>query len=151
VKKKTKSFNDVDRRFLSHLPEGSQIGIVTFGSKARINVDPTVVTDDKREGLFGRVPFQLLNDEEGCIECGIQLGADLLLQNGDRGSVPEGTLILVTSTEKVGNKDLMDKLRRRLVEDKPVSVFNIAFNDVCSDVAELAAYGANYDVGQVTI
>lgn len=138
-------------RFLSHLPEGSQIGIVTFGSKARINVDPTVVNDDKREGLFGRVPFHLLNDEEGCIECGIQLGADLLLQNGERGSVPEGSLVLVTSTERVGNKELMEKLRRRLVKEKPVSFFNVAFNDLCRDVTELAAFGANYEVPKTSM
>ena len=133
-------------RFLSHLPEGSQIAIVTFGSRARINVEPTVVTDDKREGLFGRIPFQLLNDEEGCIECGLQLGADLLLQNGERGSVPEGSLILVTATKNVADKDSMEKVRRRLVEDKSVSVFNVAFSELCADVSELAVHGANYDV-----
>ena len=133
-------------RFLSHLPEGTELGIVTFGSRARINVEPTVVTDDKREGLFGRIPFQLLNDEEGCIECGLQLGADLLLQNGARGSVPEGSLILVTSTEKVNDKESMERLRRRFVEEKPLAVFNVAFDDLCSDVTALAAHGANYAV-----
>jgi len=138
-------------RFLSHLPEGSQIAIVTFGSRARINVEPTVVTDDKREGLFGRIPFQLLNDEEGCIECGLQLGADLLLQTGDRGSVPEGSLILVTATEKVTSKDSIDKVRKYLVEDKSISVFNVAFSELCDDVTDLAIHGANYYVPQTSV
>ena len=138
-------------RLLSHLPEGNQIGIVTFGSKARISVDPTEVTDDRREGLFGRVPFQLVNDKEGCIECGIQLGSDLLLQNSEHGSVPEGALVLVTSTMRVKNKELMEKLRRQLVDENPVSIFNVAFNDLCSDVAELAAFGANYQVSKTSM
>ena len=133
-------------RFLSHLPEGSQIGIVTFGSRARINVEPTIVTEDKREGLFGRIPFQLLNDDEGCIECGLQLAADLLLQTGNQGSLPEGSLILVTATEKVATKEAMDKVRRRLVEDRSVPIFNVAFSELCSDVTELAVHGANYNV-----
>ena len=50
---------------VSHLPAGSELAIVTFdGSSdvARVNTPLTIVREDNREGLFGRIPYRLSSD-----------------------------------------------------------------------------------------
>ena len=42
-------------RFIEHIKEGDEVGIISFGTKARKNIKATVVTNSNREGLFGRV------------------------------------------------------------------------------------------------
>ena len=52
---------------VSHLPVGSELAIVTFdGSSdlARVNTPLTIVRDDNREGLFGRIPYRLSSDRD---------------------------------------------------------------------------------------
>ena len=46
-----------------------------------------------RAGLFGRVPFRLSGDGEGCISCGIQLANDLMTTSG-----ADGHVILITAS-----------------------------------------------------
>ena len=65
-------------RLFSHLPLGAEVAIVTFGAKARVNIEPTVVTEQNREGIFGKIPFRLRDDENGCVACGLKLAARLL-------------------------------------------------------------------------
>ena len=65
-------------RLFSHIPLGAEVAIVTFGSKARVNIEPTVVTEQNREGIFGKIPFRLRDDENGCVACGLKLAARLL-------------------------------------------------------------------------
>lgn len=138
-------------RLISHIPEGNQLAIVTFGSRARLNVDTTTVTDDKREGLFGRIPFQLLNDAEGCVECGLDLAADLLQQRDERGVIPEGQVIVISSSKKVSSVEKMDSVKRKLIEDNEVPVYSVSFESQCQDVIDLTVYGASYDVQKNTV
>lgn len=66
-------------RLVSHMPTGSELGIITVGSKeANVNIEPTVVRESNREGLHGRIPYRLLNDREACLQCGIEKAQSLI-------------------------------------------------------------------------
>ena len=43
-------------RFIGLLPEGATLAIVVYGETASLVLPPTTVTEEKREGLHGRVP-----------------------------------------------------------------------------------------------
>ena len=47
-------------RFIGLLPEGATLAIVVFGETASLVLPPTTVTEEKREGLHGRVPRRVL-------------------------------------------------------------------------------------------
>jgi len=138
-------------RLISHIPEGHQLAIVTFGSRARLNVDITTVTDDKREGLFGRIPFQLLNDPVGCAECGLDLAADLLLQRDESGTIPEGQIIVITDSKKVSLAKRMESVRRKLTEENEVPVFSVSFEPQSQEIIDLTIFGASYEVQKSTM
>ena len=59
-------------RLVSHMPSGSELGIISAGSSVVVNVEPTVVLGSNREGLHGRIPYRLLNEHDACIQCGIE-------------------------------------------------------------------------------
>ena len=82
-------------RFITAIPEGDEVGIVSFGANARINIEPTEVTASNREGLYGRVPFRLLNGQQGCLECGLRMA--LKLMDSPR-AVSNGALVVLTAT-----------------------------------------------------
>ena len=39
-------------RFIQYLPTGSELSIISFGTESKVDLPPTVVTDDNREGTF---------------------------------------------------------------------------------------------------
>ena len=82
-------------RFITAIPEGDEVGIVSFGANARINIEPTEVTASNREGLYGRVPFRLLNGQQGCLECGLRMALKLL---DSPRPVSNGALVVLTAT-----------------------------------------------------
>ena len=82
-------------RFITAIPEGDEVGIVSFGANARINIEPTEVTASNREGLYGRVPFRLLNGQQGCLECGLRMALKLL---DSPRAVSNGALVVLTAT-----------------------------------------------------
>ena len=47
-------------RFIGLLPEGATLAIVVYGETASLVLPPTTVTEEKREGLHGRVPRRVL-------------------------------------------------------------------------------------------
>ena len=47
-------------RFIGLLPEGATLAIVVYGETAGLVLPPTTVTEEKREGLHGRVPRRVL-------------------------------------------------------------------------------------------
>ena len=133
-------------RFFAHVPLGSEVGIVTFGAKARVNIAPTRVTEGNREGLYGKIPFRLVEAETGCIECGIATATDLLSSRPGNGAI-----ILVTATEV----KQMDAKKAKTVEEllpeietNSVPLYNLAFGEVCSDIIPLTLYGATYQLAQ---
>ena len=86
-------------RFITQIPEGDEVGIVSFGANAKINIEPTEVTALNREGLYGRVPFRLLKGQQGCLECGLRMAIKLL---DTPRQVSNGAIIVLT-----GNKFVM--------------------------------------------
>jgi hypothetical protein len=131
-------------RFFSHLPLGSEVAIVTFGAKARVNIEPTVVTEQNREGLFGKIPFRLLDDEAACVECGLKLAARLLTLPTDYDAEASGSIVLVTATST--STSTMLQSVQKTVDARAVPVYNVALTSVCDDVIPLTKYGASYSV-----
>ena len=58
-------------RFIGLLPEGATLAIVAYGETASLVLPPTTVTEEKREGLHGRVPRRVLEQtlRSICLEC----------------------------------------------------------------------------------
>lgn len=130
-------------RFVSYLPVGSELSIITFGSTADLNLPPTVVTDTNREGLHGRIPRKVLeNDDVACTYCALNasLGA---LQNF-MGQLDTGSVILVTgSSERVTNLETIMKV----VDRVPIQVFPVLYPGTAHpDIFALAAHGKAYAV-----
>ena len=139
-------------RLFSHIPLGAEVAIVTFGSKARVNIEPTVVTEQNREGIFGKIPFRLHDEAaEGCVACGLKLAARLLrLPDAGNGlDETSGSIILVSATDTAAStkKDsAMMEAVAKTVEEKAVPVFNVALKNTCDDVIRLTKFGGNYFV-----
>ena len=135
-------------RFFSHVPEGTEVGIVTFGAKAKVNIEPTVVTPANRHGLFGKIPFRLLEDGEGCIDCGLKIGHKLLNlphaaeSQAENASGRSGSIVLVTATEVVRPGSL-NELRKEVNSDA-LPIFTIGYRTICDDVNELTKFGGNF-------
>ena len=130
-------------RFVSYLPVGSELSIITFGKTADLNLPPTVVTDTNREGLHGRIPRKVLEtDDVACTYCALNasLGA---LQNF-MGQLDTGSVILVTgSSERVTNLETIMKV----VDRVPIQVFPVLYPGTAHpDIFALAAHGKAYAV-----
>ena len=55
------SFSSSCYRFITQLQPGDELAIVTFSNTARINLEPTRVSQTNKEGLHGRVPGRASN------------------------------------------------------------------------------------------
>ena len=134
-------------RFFSHLPLGSEVAIVTFGAEARVNIEPTVVTEQNREGIFGKIPFRLHGGAEGgCVGCGLKLATRLLRSRGGNDET-SGAVVLVSATDTAasGKKDAaMMRAVRAAVEEGAVPVYNVALKKTCDDVIALTKFGGSY-------
>ena len=130
-------------RFFSHVPEGTEVGIVTFGGKrARTNMEPTVVTKSNRHGLFGKIPFRLLNDRDGCVACGLEIAGRLLTLTNEL-EFSSGSIVLITATEVPVNS--MREVKK-MVYSQALPIYRVGFKTQCDEVSELTKYGANYVV-----
>ena len=78
-------------RFISNLPEGSEVALVTYGATATLNLSPTLLTSENREGVYGRIPRKHLEEDSACLQCALNLGVETL-----EGSA--GTLVLITAS-----------------------------------------------------
>ena len=54
------------------------MAIVTFSNTARINLEPTRVSQTNKEGLHGRVPGRASNSNTSCYSCGINAALELV-------------------------------------------------------------------------
>ena len=59
-------------RFIDLVPIGSQLNIITFGLAANEVLPTTTVTENNRDGVFGRIPRRILDDQEACVICAFQ-------------------------------------------------------------------------------
>ena len=129
-------------RFITHIPEGDEVGIISFGANARINIEPTEVTSGNREGLYGRVPFRLLNGQQGCLECGLKMAIKLL---ETPRPVANGAIVVLTATS--GNpSNTMQNLKAK-IEDKALPVYLLAFEPLLNqETVALTSFGASFVV-----
>ena len=126
-------------RFLSYLPAGAEVSIITFGKEAAMNLPPTVVTDANREGLHGRIPRKVLSEDLACVFCALNMSLGAL----DGGL---GTVILLTGSPREAQN--MDRLMEK-VRGTPVRVFPIAYPGTAhSSVVGLARHGKHYAVSE---
>ena len=68
-------------RFISLLPEGSTLSIVTVTEETNtVTLFPTVVTEARKEGLHGLIPrrSEETRVKQGCVKCGIETAIELL-------------------------------------------------------------------------
>lgn len=129
-------------RFFSHVPEGSEVAIVTFGAKAKINIDPTVVSESNREGLFGKIPFRLFEDQQGCIECGLQEARKLMTLPNSDGVLSSPSIVLLTATP--ASQEALRGLEND-IETHALPVYNIKLsNDACNELDKLTLFGGNF-------
>ena len=83
-------------RFISSLPNDVEVGIVTFGKSAEVVLKPTLLTSDNREGVYGRIPRRILEDDDSCLECAIDLARVSLTLGGRQTG---GRILLITATK----------------------------------------------------
>ena len=55
--------------FITMLPIGSELSIVTFSKNAVMHLPPTLVTETNKLGLYGRLPKRTTYDDEVCLHC----------------------------------------------------------------------------------
>lgn len=130
-------------RFIQYLPTGSELSIISYGSEAKVDLPPTVVTDANREGLHGRIPRKvIINEDNACTSCA--LNASLKALHNFMGQLETGTLILVS-----GTNDKAEKLGQiwSAVQGVPLQVFPILYPSTGhSEVLNLAIYGKAYSI-----
>jgi len=74
--------------FISKLPAGSAISIVTFGTDATLNLSPTLVTSSNAAELFAKIPRRHLvppqKFDESCVECGLRMALKIAASSSSR-------------------------------------------------------------------
>lgn len=121
------------------LPTGCELAVVTYGSEARVNLGPTMITPGNRAGLHGRIPGRPGAAATSCPSCGLATAATLL----STALTTLTTVILVTadpaSTDALTNSfaDL---------EGRNVPLYTISFGD-----ARSPASGRLLDSGRLVV
>ena len=129
-------------RFIQYLPTGSELSIISFGTEAKVNLPPTVVTDANREGLHGRIPRKVLDEDNACTYCA--LNTSLKALKNYMGQLETGTVILVSGSS---NKPVnLEKISAE-IRQVPLQVFPILYPaSVEADLVHLATYGKVYSI-----
>ncbi len=123
-------------RFFVHVPSGSEVAIVTFaGANARVNVEPTIVEDSNREGLFGKVPIRLVTDEkDSCVECGLEMASKVLrLKTKEGFHFSSGSVLLFAGKSDLNQEYEFDR----------VPLYNIAFDSKVTRISDLARFNGD--------
>ena len=109
-------------RFITQLPAGDELSIVTFSSEARVNLDPTPVTESNKEGLFGRVPGRSTLDNGSCYTCAMDIALDLV-----SGDVNIKTVFVVVRGDGTENEEMVNI--EKVVERKNIPVYGLIVGD----------------------
>jgi len=128
-------------RFISGLPSGSELALVTYGATASLTLAPTLLTSDNREGVYGRIPRRHLEEDNSCLDCAIRLALKTMSLGG---RVAGGSLVLVTASETrpAGFKELVHAVR-----EGGNQVHTVAFeNSVFYEERHLGQFGNTYIV-----
>ena len=148
-------------RFISHLPVGSELSIISFDNEeAVVNLPPTVVTDDNREGLHGRIPRkvdppkpmlepldfaqpQISFKAMGCTFCALNMSLNQALTNYV-GKTDVGTIIMVTGAPQ--DPQQLPKVLD-LIQSTPIQVYPILYPSTAN--RKLMKLGSTYVVPEL--
>ena len=123
-------------RFINLLPIGSRLNMHAFGQTVKEVLPTTTVTELNRDGLFGRIPRRVLEEETACVDCALEKA---LHQAGNNEVV---ILITGVSTEMNSYKGLL-----REVEEKEIPIYVISYPaTVHRSYIPLAQFGQVYAV-----
>jgi hypothetical protein len=82
-------------RFIASLPaEEAEVAVVTYGKTASLTLAPTLLTQENREGIYGRIPRRHLDEEAACLDCGLRLALKTLAIGGPGA----GVLVVITAS-----------------------------------------------------
>jgi len=82
--------------FITKLSAGDELAVVTYASQARTNLDPTVVTEQNKKGLHGRIPAKASSENSSCHSCGMKTAFGLV----SKSSTVLTVIILVKASNK---------------------------------------------------
>ena len=140
-------------RFIAHIKEGDEVGIISFGAKSRQNIKATVVTNSNREGLLGRVPFKLQPHTEVCMPCALQMVEKMVASPSSADGLPASSHVVIISgstnveADSIFTQSHELKHFKELIELKSLPIYNVVFEGkLGKEVKELAKYGRNYVV-----
>ena len=81
---------------------------MTYADRARVRLDPTVVTEQNKKGLHGRIPAKAGSENSSCHSCGMKKAFGLLSESPMVSTV----IVLVKSTKSsdssTGKEDTLD-------------------------------------------
>ena len=123
-------------RFIDLVPIGSQLNIITFGLAANEVLPTTTVTENNRDGVFGRIPRRILDDQEACVICAFQ---KILPGVGSN----EVVLLITGSDRRMADHDsvLTD------VEEKNLPVYVVSYPaTVDPSYMDIARFGGTFAV-----
>ena len=105
-------------RFITQLSAGDELAIVTFSGNARINLDPTPVSQTNKEGLHGRVPGRASSDNVSCYSCGFRAALNLVSVDTN-----VKTVFIVVRGSSNTDEDLTQA--EKTIEQKNVPVYGL--------------------------
>ena len=128
-------------RFISTLPNDSEVALITFGSTAALTLSPTLLTSENREGIYGRIPRRHLEEDTACLECAVKLAMKTLSLGSPMSS---GTLILITASaaKPAGFGEML-----QTISEGSHKVYTVAFEkSIFYEARLLAQYGYTFIV-----
>ncbi|QQP41565.1 Epithelial chloride channel proteinlike, partial [Caligus rogercresseyi] len=129
-------------RLFQLLPAGTRLSIISFGSEAVLDLHPTVLSDSNREGLHGRIPRKVLeNEDSGCVPCALNLS--LRSHQNYLGETRPGNIILVSGSLHSSQESYLRDINKVIME-APIRVFPViypaaAFGD--PNIVKYSKYG----------
>jgi len=93
-------------RFISTIPVGDEVSVITFGRQSRLTLPPTKVTEANRVGIHSRITGKVGSDAEGCLECALREASQLIAES----EIVKTKIVIVSAS----NSDNQNELKRSL-------------------------------------
>lgn len=123
-------------RFINLLPVGSRLNIHAFGQSVKEVLPTTTVSELNRDGLFGRIPRRVLEDQTPCVRCALERVMD---------STGHNEVVILVSGVQTSMNNFARVLRQ--IESKKTPVYVIGY-PATIDISylALAKYGQVFAV-----
>ena len=108
--------------FITMLPVGSELSIVTFSKNAIMHLPPTLVTETNKLGLYGRLPKRTTYDEKVCLYCAFNMTFKAL--QDFEGQIQPASVIFVSGA---GSRPENYEILLKLFESAQIHVFTISY------------------------